>query len=248
MDAQYLLRCSIFTNTLSTRLYPSENEVISKLTSEQLKLKEEETPDCFNSRVINALEGCNIKYQIRHNKLLTESSADEDDLFTVFKITSDREIKKIISLHCLLSLKYSENNRMPPTLLKSHWLDENIIDGAIVDSLPIARLSVSANEYEHTCMHVAMFQTALTSLSKPGQPRFLTTTCVHDCHAVIFWDQKTQTAMQRFYHDRSWHKCNHSNREIYCEVTLQSQALQQCVSFLGGTFFSFWHSEFRAKS
>ncbi len=54
MDAQY------FTNTLSTRQYPSENEEISKLTSEQLKLKEVETPTCFNPRVINVLEDCNI--------------------------------------------------------------------------------------------------------------------------------------------------------------------------------------------
>ncbi|WP_422134329.1 hypothetical protein [Endozoicomonas sp. ALD040] len=88
---------------------------------------------------------------------------------------------------------------MTPTLLKSHRLDENIIDGVIVDSLPIARLSVSANEYEHTCMHVAMFQTALTSLSKPGQPRFLTTTCVNDCHTEVFWDQKTQTAIMTHF-------------------------------------------------
>ncbi len=39
---------------------PQKIKKISKLTSVQLKLKEVETPTCFNSRVINVLEDCNI--------------------------------------------------------------------------------------------------------------------------------------------------------------------------------------------
>ncbi|WOG25973.1 hypothetical protein [Endozoicomonas sp. 8E] len=50
MDAQY------FTNTLSARPYTSEN---SKLTSEQLKLKEVELSTYFKSTAINVLEECN---------------------------------------------------------------------------------------------------------------------------------------------------------------------------------------------
>lgn len=191
--------CTFFTGTLSTRSHSSEREGSVKLTPEQLKLKEIEVPVSFNARVIKVLEGCNIKYQLQRNQLLVEPSVYGEHESTEYKITTDREIRKIIPRHCLLSFKYSQDNRMTPILLESHRFDENIIDGVISHSLPTAYLSVSTKEHEYTCMHIAENQIALTSLSKPEQPRFLTITYLGDCHAVVFWDQNTQTAIMSHF-------------------------------------------------
>lgn len=193
MDAHYC------TDVLLTMPYASENDGTSKLTPEQLRLKEIKAPAYFNSRIIEILESCTIKHRLKHNELLVEPSVYGEHESTIHKITSDRAIKKMIPDHCLLSFKYSEKDIMTPILLKSHRLNEDIIDGVVFDSLPIAYLSVSTDEHEHSCMHVASNQIALTSLSKSGQPRFLTTTHVRDCHAVVFWDKSTQTAIMSHF-------------------------------------------------
>lgn len=197
MDLQCL------TDTLTTMSIASGNNGVSKLTPEQLKLKEVQVPPYFNSRIVKILEESNIKYELKCDRLLVKPSGYASRTHTKCKIQYDREVKEGIPHHCLLAFKYLEDYKMIPVLLESHRLNENIIDDVVSLPLAIASLSVSTDEHEYTCMHVAMNQITLTSLSKPGakpgQPRFLTTTHVYDCHAVVFWDKNTQTAIMTHF-------------------------------------------------
>ena len=175
-----------------------------QLSSENLKLKETPVHEKFNLMAVKVLDDNNISYHIRSGSLFIQPSEYGDHRRAEFKIKNDHRVKEEIPSHCFLNFKHTENNSSCPTFLESHRLNENIIDNIISPPLPVARLSVSTDEYtgfriEDTVMHVAMYQTALTSLSKPKQPRFLTTTHVHDCHAIVFWDKKTQTAVMTHF-------------------------------------------------
>lgn len=186
MDVRHLESQSISTT------HTVEKEKSLKLSPEQLKLKEIQITDKLGFRITRILENRNIKYLVKLERLQIEPSGNGTHWFAKCIIKDNSEVKKEIPNHCLLDFKHLENNRISPILLECYRFNENIIDGIISPPLPVAGLSVSTSEHSYTCIHVAMYQTALTSLSKANQPRFLTTTHVYDCYAVVFWEKKNK--------------------------------------------------------
>jgi len=138
---------------------------------------------------------------------------------------------------CFLYFKKLENNAMSPVVLQSARLNRNIVGNMIAPALSVARLAVSEHRNQYTCMHVAMYQIALTSLSKgvKSQPRFLTTTGVGDCHAVVFWDKATQTAvMAHFQQD---HMCKESFDFMLKKILQHASIEDLSVFIIGGIIY-----------
>lgn len=207
-----------------------------ELSQEQLAIKEIAGSKHFNSQIITVLEKYEIVYRFESGSILADARGGKESKRwpTFFLINEESGINGELPDDCFMYFKKLENNTVSPVVFQSDRLNRNIVDNMIAPALPVASLAVSEHSNQYTCMHVAMNQIALTSLSKgvKNQPRFLTTTGVGDCHAVVFWDKATQTAVMT--HFQQGHMCKESF-DFMLEKILQYASIKDLsVLIVGG--------------